>query len=216
MSSELKLVITFHQYWPAALKINIYTLSVLFPDLHGFSPLQSLPDMIASTQREHTNSTGNKHTFHYLLFNLWNLNWILTVCFPLQATVGRCVTANSSRVLRPQSSRWTCHHPGLRPPMTNRRSDTFCSVCCSLSACSRWGLNVFLLWEKSLVNLYKVIIWSWDVNCQDKCPECLCLDVEPVQLSVVAVQQRSRKTLPWTTVLLCCSQLWTGTSVCPL
>ncbi|XP_030298226.1 integral membrane protein GPR155 isoform X1 [Sparus aurata] len=28
-------------------------------DLHGFSPLQSLPDMIASTQREHTNSTGH-------------------------------------------------------------------------------------------------------------------------------------------------------------
>lgn len=81
MSSELKLVITFHQYWPAGLKINIYTLSVLFPDLHGFSPLQSLPDMIASTQREHTNSTGNKRKFHYLLFNLWNLNWILTVLY---------------------------------------------------------------------------------------------------------------------------------------
>ncbi|XP_041803391.1 integral membrane protein GPR155 [Chelmon rostratus] len=28
-------------------------------DLHSFSPLQTLPDMIASTQREHTNSTGH-------------------------------------------------------------------------------------------------------------------------------------------------------------
>ncbi|XP_074531919.1 lysosomal cholesterol signaling protein [Halichoeres trimaculatus] len=28
-------------------------------DPHSFSPLQSLPDMIASTQREHTNSTGH-------------------------------------------------------------------------------------------------------------------------------------------------------------
>lgn len=42
---------------------------------------------------------------------------------------------------------------------------------------------------------------------------CPCLCAEPVQLSVVAVQQRSRKTLPWTTVLLCCSKLWAGTGV---
>ncbi|CAI5654797.1 unnamed protein product [Oreochromis niloticus] len=28
-------------------------------DLHGFSPLQPIPDMIASTQRDHTNSTGH-------------------------------------------------------------------------------------------------------------------------------------------------------------
>ncbi|XP_078016925.1 lysosomal cholesterol signaling protein-like isoform X2 [Epinephelus lanceolatus] len=28
-------------------------------DLHSFSPLQPMPDMIASTQREHTNSTGH-------------------------------------------------------------------------------------------------------------------------------------------------------------
>ncbi|XP_008296040.1 integral membrane protein GPR155-like [Stegastes partitus] len=28
-------------------------------DLHSFSPLQPIPDMIASTQREHTNSTGH-------------------------------------------------------------------------------------------------------------------------------------------------------------
>uniref|UniRef100_A0AAQ6AA46 DEP domain-containing protein n=1 Tax=Amphiprion ocellaris TaxID=80972 RepID=A0AAQ6AA46_AMPOC len=28
-------------------------------DLHNFSPLQPIPDMIASTQREHTNSTGH-------------------------------------------------------------------------------------------------------------------------------------------------------------
>lgn len=44
-------------------------------------------------------------------------------------------------------------------------------------------------------------------------PFCPCLCAEPVQLSVVAVQQRSRKTLPWTTVLLCCSKLWAGTGV---
>ncbi|XP_061600730.1 lysosomal cholesterol signaling protein isoform X2 [Cololabis saira] len=28
-------------------------------ELHGFSPLQNIPDMIASTQREHSNSTGH-------------------------------------------------------------------------------------------------------------------------------------------------------------
>nr|XP_043902122.1 integral membrane protein GPR155 isoform X1 [Solea senegalensis] len=28
-------------------------------DLHGFSPVQAMPDMIASTQREHTNNTGH-------------------------------------------------------------------------------------------------------------------------------------------------------------
>jgi len=36
------------------------------------------------------------------------------------------------------------------------------------------------------------------------------LSAEPVQLSVVVVQQRSRKALPWAAVLLCCGKLRTG------
>lgn len=34
-------------------------MSVAFLDLQSFSPLQPMPDMIASTQSERTNSAGN-------------------------------------------------------------------------------------------------------------------------------------------------------------
>ncbi|XP_071386864.1 lysosomal cholesterol signaling protein [Centroberyx affinis] len=39
--------------------VDVSVVCVLLPDFHSCSPLQAIPDMIASTQREHTHSTGH-------------------------------------------------------------------------------------------------------------------------------------------------------------
>ncbi|XP_030011808.1 integral membrane protein GPR155-like [Sphaeramia orbicularis] len=44
------------------LQTNNSSSCSLNSEVHSVSPLQSIPDMIASTQREHTNSTGKTHT----------------------------------------------------------------------------------------------------------------------------------------------------------
>uniref|UniRef100_A0A3Q3EKW9 G protein-coupled receptor 155b n=1 Tax=Labrus bergylta TaxID=56723 RepID=A0A3Q3EKW9_9LABR len=78
-------------------------------DHNGFSPLQSLPDMIASTQREHPNSTGHSGAL-------------------LDGQTLGSTTSEQPLDLPP---------PGFNPLTINRQSDTFCSVCSSVSVCWR-------------------------------------------------------------------------------